>query len=223
MAAAACARASPCTNTTLDVYVASGFTCTLGTLQFSDFSFGSDFIANIPGHTANLLPAILVTPQNTVSGIGFNFSNLGLGSSAANAVTADNVTFTVAPLSGTITGASLDLGSHSATGTDGLDTAYFQDSGTVFLLTASVPILYSNSLYTGIRSTDSTTFSPFAGQVFSGAGTIIQGSDPGTANIGDYTVLLQTTAASTAPEPASMLLFSAGLMGMAAFYRQRHS
>lgn len=222
VAAAAPASAGTCGVAVMDVYLVQGFSCTIGALQFSNFQWSTDFIQGSPGHSANLTDVITVTPQNGAAGIGFNFGNLGLGASGLISVTADGFNFDVSASSGTIVGASLTLGTHGATGT-GTDTAYFQDNGSLFLLTVVDPIAWTgNQFYQTVRTTDSATFGGVTGiSLFSGAGTVMNGAD-GNSSISDYTVLFQTSApTSGVPEPATLSMLGAGIGVLGLVRRQR--
>jgi len=212
LATASSAWAGTCGATTLDVYIASGFNCTLGTLQFSNFSWSSNSIGG-SFETVNLPVAINVSPQNGAGGTGFNFSNLGLSFTAAFSNVVSGIVFDVTPLSGTITGASLALGAHGAVGPDGTSVAYFQDQLSTFLLTVTDPLVISQ--YPVVRTFDSATFPGVTtDHMYSAAAAVVTGFNGGSSTAGDYTILLSTTDAPTngVPEPGSVCLVAGGLV-----------
>src|SRR5437764_7368961 len=73
--------AGVCTTTTLNIYDASGFSCTLGGLTFSNFTFLAP--GGSPADTG-----VLLTPVNSGANVGFNVSG---SFSAAPGTSADAV------------------------------------------------------------------------------------------------------------------------------------
>ncbi len=219
-------RAGTCTATTLDVYIASGFTCDIGSIHATDFQWSSDAIG-LPNDHVNLPDTIQVTPVGGPTGISFLFSNLGITSTYPNHVLADSISFNVSALSGTINGAGETLGTHSATGL-GTDTAYFQDNSNTFLLTLADPLVTGVplllSVYDTVRTTESATFPDVTSlTLFSGTG-YVSGDTASSGSIDAYTVSLATTTpASGVPEPGSLTILSAGIAVLSWRLRTRFS
>jgi len=219
-------RASTCAVATLDVYIAPGFSCTLGNLSFSSFAWSSNVIANGVS-AANLPVAIAVTPQNGAGGTGFAFGNLGVSFTGSLSNVTSSVNFHAAPITGTITGSALSLGTHGATPPGGTDVAYFQDSAMAFLLSVADPQTFpafaGSGVYQVVRTTDSATFAGMGGaDFFSAASAVVLGFDGGTASVNGYTVLLSTTVATgpSAPEPGSLVLLIGGVALVAGLRRR---
>lgn len=220
--AAATTQAASCPVATLDTYTASGFSCTLGTLQFRGFSWSSNLSGNVPG-TVNLPGVINVAPQNGAGGTGFQFSNLGVSFSGTLSNVVSDVFFDAASLSGTITGAYLAIGAHTGVGPEGTAVAYFQDSLNAFVLTVADPLIIQNQFYPTVRTSDSSIFPGVtADSFFSGGAAVVNGFNGGSGTVGDYTVLLSTTDLNNTavPEPSTLVTLPGILFALAALRRR---
>jgi len=199
------AQADVCGTATLDTYTVDGFTCTIGTLEFSNFRWSTNILANDQFGTAHSPDAILLTPQNSDDGLGFNISNLGLSFFGNFSNRTSDVSFDVAALGGVINGASLSIGEHSFSG-QGAASGWFGDVwGTSFSLAAADPGQQTNS---GSFADASSL------QTYSGVAAMVTGFAGGMASVDDYTVLLSTDVVATVPEPSSIALWVLGILGL---------
>jgi len=87
---------SPCTQESLDNYLVSGFTCSIGNLDFSDFTYAD---ANMPASQVTVVPGAPPT-ANFPDGPGFNFQANFLAA-GANATTDADIGFVVTAAPGT--------------------------------------------------------------------------------------------------------------------------
>ena len=94
-------NALPCGSSTLDVWLVSGFSCTVGNLTFSGFSYQQGAFNGLNGHSNVPATSVGVGPASTAApGVGFNAFWNNAGTTTADAL----IVFTVtAPASTPIT------------------------------------------------------------------------------------------------------------------------
>jgi hypothetical protein len=211
------AWAGTCMPGTLAEYDASGFSCTLGDLTFSDFSYIgiADGGAGVPSDAG-----VAVTPVPAGSGpTGFT-SDSGLLFTAAwlasSGQTVDSsITYDVTTTNtGGITDLALDIvGGALGTGTASVaEAAAFPPAPP----TESLDTVFS----TGFNSpSDEVTFPPESSVSLTKDIALVGGS-AGTAHISDVYNLFSEGVPSTVPEPSSLLL-CAGILAFIPFARRK--
>ena len=94
-------RAGTCTSAAFNTYFAGGFSCTVGDVEFSDFSNFFDTVTPTPGGPTPITPlSINVTPSGsdaTTLNLTFTFNTLSVNSNQTSTVSFD---YTVTPLPG---------------------------------------------------------------------------------------------------------------------------
>jgi hypothetical protein len=99
-------NALPCGSSTLDVWLVSGFSCTVGNLTFSGFSYQQGAFNGLNGHSNVPATSVGVGPASTAApGVGFNAFWNNAGTTSADAL----LTFTVTAPGPAITGFDLLL------------------------------------------------------------------------------------------------------------------
>jgi hypothetical protein len=84
------AAAAPCGTTTLNNWLVTGFSCEVGNLTFSNFTYSPDGFVNVPANVVGVHPA--TTPLTEGPGVGFNAGWQNTGTTTLDALITFNVT-----------------------------------------------------------------------------------------------------------------------------------
>ena len=209
------AVAGSCTATTLDQYMVSGFSCTVGDLQLSNFNFYSNSLGSTAYSSINLPGSIVVTPQSSAGLDGLAFTNMGVYFSGNLSNTTSDVVFTVTALTGLITGDSVGMTNYAASGVDGEAQAQVFDGSSVLPVAivnckncSSPPSLSNAQTFTGISTTS----------IYAAATALNTGFGGGSATVNGVTALFSTTVV---PVPASLWLMLSGLGALGLLRRRK--
>jgi hypothetical protein len=192
------AWASSCTSEALSFYEGSGFSCNIGDLTFSGFSFS--------GITDSANTVEVTTGPESGLEFPVDLSTLGPGSELASinyVVTCDTCTLD-----------DWELQSNLATSTG---------KGGVIVTEFSTPGLLNQFTQGPANTTTGTgsgTFSPESSLTINTGISLGGGSSTTVTSLGSVTNLFSQTSTSTVPEPSSLIL-CAGLLGLLPFARRR--
>jgi hypothetical protein len=194
------AWAGSCTTEALSNYEASGFSCNIGDLTFSGFSFSSDIV-----DTSNNVD-VTTGPE---AGLDFPVDLTQLGPSNETA----SIGYTVTCAACTLDDWALQTGGATSTGTGAATVFEFSTPG----------VLFQTTQFGATTGIGSGTFSPADTLLpVSNSITLGGGSSTTVTSLGSVTNLFSQTSTSTVPEP-SMLILCAGLLGLLPFARRKFS
>jgi len=202
-------QAAPCASDVVASYTASGFTCEVGNLHFSNFFANGSFFGSNSNRTASYPSEIVITPVATASGGGFTLSNMNLSFTGGFSSTSGWLVFDVAALTGLITDASVELGNYTISG-DGYVSAGLSDyDGLIFGTSA-----FDYGSF--VLSSASASFPGVSGfRTFASATAGVGSFSGGAGFIDGYTMLLSISE-NAIPEPGSALLLFSGLFALVA-------
>jgi PEP-CTERM motif len=196
------ADAGVCATALMNVYGAAGFTCTIGNMTLSDFSWTPT--GGAPADTTET-----VVPK----GLGFEFDGLLLsGSGAAEDAVLDYLV-TTSDGTNTITKAILFAdGSQTGTGIDGVDEVLCAGG-----MLGACPAGGNHSLHvTGNGVADQIAFAG-VNEVDVQKDIFAAGGTSGSAELSSVTNVVDQPV----PEPASLAVLAIGLLGLGAVRRVR--
>jgi hypothetical protein len=193
------AFAAPCMTTTLDNWLVSGFSCTVGTDTFSNFSYNPSGF-NAPASTVGVTPIGAGTSAGP--GIVFNGGWSNTGTTNLDAILGFTVT---APATAPITDASLDV-SGVLPGTDFTDVETLSN-GTTLAVNETAPTTTTHFAATTMLNQEEDF------EVFPGTGAAV-GVSILDKQFSDISVPV--------PEPVSLALLGTALFGFGIIRRRRH-
>ena len=203
------AWAAACAPGALSTYIVSGFSCTNGNFEFSDFTFATNVLSGDPAGGVNDPADIQVTPESAGE-TGFEFSNLGLFlNNAFNTNRNVRIFYTVANPTDGIDDSTLTLGEHSTAGTGVAFVSYGDNAGNSNAASSAG----STSNHISFLAKSSLDVQTTASALASARGF-------GSATVDGYEVTFSIPAA-VVPEPGSLVLLAAGIAVVGSRLRRR--
>jgi hypothetical protein len=192
------AWAGSCTSGLLSGYEGSGFSCSIGDLTFSDFSF-----------TGLSDTSTVDVMTGTESGFDFGVDLVAVAPASESALIGYMVTCDGC----TVDDWALQTGGAGSLGTGGVSVVEFSSPGVLEQFTQGPANVTSG--------TGSATFAPTATPLSVATTINLGGGTAGTVTtLGSVTNLFSETSTSTVPEPSSLIL-CAGFLGLLPFARRR--
>jgi hypothetical protein len=208
LAEAGAVPAVTCSLGTLTTYLASGFSCTIGSVTFSNFGYSGTAFG---GATAVPSDGITVTPlTDTESGFQFEApwsASAGQGENSA-------ITYTVTVSGGDIVDLVLSMAGFGVA--NGGDVSIGETS-----VTPPLSLLVFDNLM-GMQTSDTITGLSLTSLTLVKNIAVSGNNGVATLSIVDNEFSFTLTHSRT-PEPASILLFGAGLVAVAGYFRRRHA
>jgi PEP-CTERM motif len=217
-----------CTSQSMSVYDASGFSCMLGGLTFSNFSFSN---TDPPPTDAQ----VTVVPTTDSSGdVTLEFD--GAFSAGAGESMSVSISYLVMAASPVMTGESLAMTGFGQSGNGSVDIGESVCLAGAYLSTGQCTGTGSDSISvydysaTDMRTFDSVAFSPAESEIDVVKNIAINGGTTGTNASATVSEVFNTTGTSggggsggggPVPEPNTMVMLGSGLLVAALAWRRR--